>query len=118
MNGSDVLNNEYTGEGYWDLGFGFNVQLPIELYINFGFLGLILICFFGVFLGSALRRFDSRVIFLGRDPSWEVLRLYAIYTICHSLAGLQYSVLFFAIYSVTRLRWSDTSSSKSMVNSS
>jgi len=118
MNGSDVLNGEYTGEGYWDLGFGFNVQLPIELYINFGIFGLILICFFGIILGMALRQFDGRVIFQGRDPSWEVLRLYAIYTFCNSLAGLQWSLLFFAFYFVSRLRWRGDSSSKSIVNSS
>ena len=118
MNGSDVLNNEYTGEGYWDLGFGFNVQLPIELYINFGLFGLIPISLFGIVLGMALRQFDGRVIFQGVDPSWEVLRLYAIYTICHSLAGLQWSILFFALYFVSRLRWKGVSSSKPMVNSS
>tara|TARA_B110000971_G_C19976312_1_gene485114 strand:- start:88 stop:1365 length:1278 start_codon:yes stop_codon:yes gene_type:complete len=117
MNGSDVMNNTFTGEGYWDLGFGFNVTLPIELYINFGLFGLIPICFFGILLGSSLRQFDDRVSRQGRDPSWEVLRLYAVYTLCTSLAGLQWSILFFVVYSVTRLRWSGTSS-KSMVNSS
>lgn len=118
MNGSDVMNNEYTGEGYWDLGFGFNVQLPIELYINFGLFGLIPISLFGIILGRAMRQFDGRVIFQGVDPSWEVLRLYAIYTICHSLAGLQWSILFFALYFVSRLRWTGISSSKQMVNTS
>ena len=117
MNGSDVMNNTFTGEAYWDLGFGFNVTLPIELYINFGLFGLIPMCFVGILLGIALRQFDDRIILQGRDPSWEVLRLYAVYTLCTSLAGLQWSILFFVVYSVTRLRWSGTSS-KSMVNSS
>ncbi len=118
MNGSDVLNNEYTGQGYWELGYGFNVQLPIELYINFGLFGLIPICIFGIILGAAMRRFDARVIFQGRDPSWEVLRFYAIYTFCQSLAGLQWALLFFAIYFMSRLRWAGIFSSKPMVTSS
>lgn len=118
MNGSDVLNNEYTGEGYWDLGFGFNVQLPIELYINFGLFGLIPMFFFGIILGAAMRLFDTRVIFLGRDPSWEVLRFYAIYTICQSLAGLQWSLLFYAVYFISRLRLRGNYTSKPMVTSS
>ncbi len=118
MNGSDVLNNEYTGQGYWELGYGFNVQLPIELYINFGLFGLIPICIFGIILGAAMRRFDVGVIFQGRDPSWEVLRFYAIYTFCQSLAGLQWALLFFAIYFMSRLRWAGIFSSKPMVTSS
>ena len=115
MNGSDILNNEYTGQGYWDLGFGFNVQLPIELYINFGIFGLIPMCLFGIILGSAQRQFDDRIIYYGRDPTWEVLRLYAVYTICNSLAGLQWSIMFYSIYILMRLRLRRNSLNKSMI---
>ena len=104
LNGSDILNNAYTGSTYWDYGFGFNVTLPIEIYINFGFFGIIPMCFIGFVLGSILRNLDSRVIFHGIDPSWEVLKFYAVYTLCSSWAGLQWSVLFYTIYTVTRLR--------------
>jgi hypothetical protein len=104
MNGSDILNGFFTGDVYWDYGFGFNVTLPIELYLNFGIYGIIPVCLVGGFFGRVLRDFDGRVIFRGRDPSWEALKLYALYTLCSSLAGLQWSVLFYAVFLLTRIK--------------
>jgi hypothetical protein len=38
---SDYLNSCYWGNKYWDTSFGFNVTLPQELYLNFGWVSMI-----------------------------------------------------------------------------
>ncbi|SDG20404.1 hypothetical protein SAMN04244560_01951 [Thermoanaerobacter thermohydrosulfuricus] len=37
----DYLNSYYWGNKYWDTSFGFNVILPQELYLNFGWVSMI-----------------------------------------------------------------------------
>lgn len=37
----DYLNSYYWGNKYWDTSFGFNVTLPQELYLNFGWVSMI-----------------------------------------------------------------------------
>jgi hypothetical protein len=95
QNGQDVLNAYYNGDAYIEKGFGFNVTLPIELYLNFGILSLPFMIIVGYIYGAAISKFHISVFQNGGDPGLFVLRLYAIWTITGSFAGFQWFILFY-----------------------
>jgi hypothetical protein len=68
----DVLNFFYEGSFYWETRFGFNVSLPQELFLNFGWLGL----FFTVFAGIVTAWVD---IWLWRVYPRRVFLMYAVF---------------------------------------
>jgi len=99
-NGQDILNGFYGGSGYWDYGFGFNVTLPIETYLNFGFIGILVIYFAGFIMGRAIVYNYKSILVYGLDPALASLRLYAIWTITSSFAGLQWALIYYLAYKV------------------
>lgn len=102
-NGQDILNGFFSDSRYWDYGFGFNVTLPIEAYLNFGFYGIIIVFFAGYIMGRAITHNYKSILVYGQDPALCSLRLYAIWTITTSFAGLQWAVLFYFIYKI--IKW-------------
>jgi len=97
-NGQDILNGFYGGSQYWDYGFGFNVTLPIEAYLNFGYFGVLISCLAGYIMGKSIE-YNYKYIFLyGQDPALASLRLYAVWTITSSFSGFQWAIIYYAIY--------------------
>jgi hypothetical protein len=94
------LNGFYGGSSYWDYGFGFNVTLPIEVYLNFGFFGIPIIYLAGFVIGRAIIFNYKSILVDGQDPALSSLRLYAIWTITSSFAGLQWAAAFYLIYKI------------------
>lgn len=97
-NGQDILNGFYGGSQYWDYGFGFNVTLPIESYLNFGYFGVGISYFAGYIMGKSIEYNYKNILLNGQDPALESLRLYSIWTITSSFAGLQWAVIYYAMY--------------------
>ncbi len=95
-NGQDILNGYYNQDAYWSRGFGFNVTLPIELFLNFGWFGALLPLLPGALFGYALGRFDRAVFVDQRSPVAAALVLYGVWSLVQSFAGLQWAVLFIA----------------------
>ena len=102
LTGLDVLNNYYQPEAYWGLKFGFNVSLLQELFLNFGYYGLLLVPIAGYGCGRAVTRYYRRVS-SGADPGAEFFLLFGIWTLSTSFAGLQWTLLSFVIYVIFQL---------------
>lgn len=99
-NGQDILNGFYGASGYWNYGFGFNVTLPVEAYLNFGFYGIFIIYLAGYIIGKAIA-FYYKSIFINRyDPALSSLRLYAFWTVTSSFGGLQWALVYYAVYKI------------------
>lgn len=101
-NGQDILNGFFGGSRYWEYGFGFNVTLPIEAYLNFSYLGILLVFFAGFIMGRAITYNYKSIFIYGQDPALCSLRLYAVWTITSSFAGLQWAVIYYLIYKIIK----------------
>lgn len=99
-NGQDILNSFYGGSHYWDYGFGFNVTLPIESYLNFGYFGILISGLAGYIMGKSIVYNYKHIFLYGQDPALASLRLYAIWTITSSFSGFQWTIIYYAIYRI------------------
>jgi hypothetical protein len=98
LNGQDILNMYYGGAAYVTQGFGFNVTLPVELYLHYGMWGALIYLLCGSLFARATLSFEKAVYEGGRDASIEMLKLYAMWTIITSLGGFQWFILFYTMY--------------------
>lgn len=66
---ADYLNSYYWGSTYWNTSFGFNVTLPQELYLNFGWVSMV----FGLIPGIIAALIDR---WLWQISTLNVLNIY------------------------------------------
>ena len=100
LNGQDILNSYYAPDAYWEKGFGFNVTLPIEMYMNFGLLGAFPMLLVGILLGKVISNFYGAVAYNFKDPAHESLKLYGCFAVLSSFAGFQWFIVFLVVYFV------------------
>jgi hypothetical protein len=103
LNGQDIINNYYDSNNYWQNGFGFNVVLPMELYLNFGIFGFPLLFLLNFWLGREIVIFFRQIFVKKKDPGVQSLKLYAIFVLSSSFGGLQWVFLFISCFIIFRL---------------
>jgi len=103
LNGQDIINNYYDSNNYWQNGFGFNVVLPMELYLNFGIFSFPLLFLLNFWLGREIVIFFRQIFVKKKDPGVQSLKLYAIFVLSSSFGGLQWVFLFISCFIIFRL---------------
>lgn len=95
--GLDFLNDFYQSDIYWGLKYGFNVTSGQEMYLNFGFFGLVVATLAGFLVGRSLNKYEVSVS-KGQDPIYSFLPTFALINLLSSIAGFMWSVVFYLIY--------------------
>lgn len=94
VNGLDVMNMYYDPYGYEVLGFGFNISAVQELFLNFGFLGLIFVPIFALVFAWIYRIYNR---YVRSDYSlglvYGFLPVFGVFNLINSFSGLQWSAL-------------------------
>jgi hypothetical protein len=97
--GLDFLNDFYQSDIYWGFKYGFNVTSGQEMYLNFGFFGLVVAVFAGFLVGRSLNKYEVSVS-KGQDPIYSFLPTFALINLLSSFAGFMWSVVFYLIYMI------------------
>lgn len=82
----DVVNYYYQGDLYYTKKFGFNISIQQEMFINFGYFGLLLIFLSGFFF----RYFEAKIFLMKEIKMVTILKMLVYFQISRVMTGLPF----------------------------